>query len=129
MRVQTKYATTAGGILASARVTADVSQRELAKRAGVAQSTIARIESGASDPGLETIAKILASVGLELRIHVETLDNHDRYLETYYSELDEATRARFDAEHQRQIEMFASGVLLKDDHGPRAPRGRDNSSL
>lgn len=40
-----------------------MTQRELAKRAGVPQSTIARIESAAIDPRVETIEKLLGECG------------------------------------------------------------------
>ena len=41
------------------------------------QSTIARIESGARQPSLPMLARILAAVDLELRINLEAYDAHD----------------------------------------------------
>ncbi|WP_372516306.1 helix-turn-helix transcriptional regulator [Mycolicibacterium gilvum] len=45
-----------------------MTQRELADVAGVAQSTIARIESGARQPSLPLLARVLAAIDLEMRI-------------------------------------------------------------
>lgn len=54
-----------------ARTRAGLSQRALARRAGTAQSVIARIESGATSPTWETLARILAACGFELRAELE----------------------------------------------------------
>jgi transcriptional regulator with XRE-family HTH domain len=47
-----------------------ISQRELAALAGVPPSTIDRVEAGRSDPRVQTLAKILEAVGLELGVQV-----------------------------------------------------------
>ena len=57
--------TAAGDLLTKARIETGLSQRELAHKAGVAHSTVARIESGRTDPGFEMVRRILAAVGLE----------------------------------------------------------------
>jgi transcriptional regulator with XRE-family HTH domain len=49
-----------------ARRQAGLTQRELAKRALIPQSTIARIESGAVKPRAGTLEKILGVLGVEL---------------------------------------------------------------
>jgi transcriptional regulator with XRE-family HTH domain len=64
-----------GNLLRIARARTGMSQRELAEAAGVAQSTIGRIESGARQPSLPVPARILAAVDLELRITVEDYDS------------------------------------------------------
>jgi predicted transcriptional regulator len=40
-----------------------LSQRELAARTGVAQPTIARIETGVTDPRVETLDRLLRACG------------------------------------------------------------------
>lgn len=45
-------------ILIQARTKANLSQQELAARMGTSQSTIARLESGASRPTLSTLERI-----------------------------------------------------------------------
>jgi predicted transcriptional regulator len=55
-------------MLTIARQRAHLSQRRLARRAGVPQPTIARIESGAVTPNLSTLEKLLASCGYRLAV-------------------------------------------------------------
>jgi uncharacterized protein len=57
----------AAGLLREARTRAGLTQRELAKRARTAQSVIARIERGQSDPSWETLTRLLAAAGFSLR--------------------------------------------------------------
>lgn len=60
--------------LAAARKRADLSQKQLATRAGVARSTIARIELGVHQPSV-TVA---LAIGRELGETVETLFGGER---------------------------------------------------
>lgn len=55
-------------ILRLARVKAGFSQRELARRASVPQSTIARIETGEIDPRNSTLDRLLAECGYSLEL-------------------------------------------------------------
>lgn len=59
---------TASQILRAARRRSGLSQRALAQRAGVAPSQVAQIESGRTQPRVETLERLLASVGLELAV-------------------------------------------------------------
>ena len=45
-----------------------LNQRELAERCGVPQSTIARMESGAVTPKLDTLIKVCRDLGLRLTV-------------------------------------------------------------
>ena len=56
----------AGGALRRLRRALDLSQRELARRAGVSATTIAAIETGARSPSLTLLARVLACGGLRL---------------------------------------------------------------
>ncbi|SRR5712691_5923372 len=51
-----------------ARQRAGLSQRELAARTGLPQSTIGRIESGAVDPRASTLDRLLAGCGFDLEV-------------------------------------------------------------
>lgn len=54
-------------LLREARKRAGLTQRELAKRAGKAQSAIARIESGSSDPSTEMLQHLINAAGFEIQ--------------------------------------------------------------
>lgn len=54
------------GLVRAARRRADCSQRELAERAGVSHSTVARIESAALVPSLTMLRRLLAVAELQL---------------------------------------------------------------
>lgn len=51
-----------------ARRRADLSQRELAERSGVPQSTIGRIEAGRVDPHVRTLSRLLRACGFDLEV-------------------------------------------------------------
>jgi transcriptional regulator with XRE-family HTH domain len=83
----------AANLLKIARARAGMSQRELADAAHVAQSTIARIESGTRQPSLPVLARILAAIDLEMRITLESYDNHDDVLDAEDTRLSADQRA------------------------------------
>lgn len=56
----------ASGLVRTVRRRADLSQRELAQRAGLSRSTIGRIESRSLAPGLRALVAILAVAGMRL---------------------------------------------------------------
>ena len=83
----------------------------MAERAGTAQSVVARIESGATDPSGGTLARLLAAADLELRcdlspvpvVESHMLDDVQRILRlTPEQRLIEVRNfARFEAEAKR----------------------------
>ncbi len=56
-----------GRLLLTARSRAGLTQRELARRAGTAQSVVARIERGQTSPTIATLHRLLAAAGFEPR--------------------------------------------------------------
>ena len=60
-------------LLVRARARAAMSQRELAARAHTSQSVIARIERGQTIPSVETLDRLLAAAGFELRRTLEPM--------------------------------------------------------
>ena len=55
-------------LVREARKRAGLTQAELGRRAGVPQSTVARIESGARDPSTELVERLVRAAGLEIRV-------------------------------------------------------------
>lgn len=91
-----------GKLLQTARARAGLTQRELADRAGKAQSVIARIESGKTSPRVDTLNHLLAAAGFDLKAeltpgHVEgshMMDDISRILQlTPEQRLDELKNA------------------------------------
>src|SRR6267378_6271539 len=58
-------------LLRQARERAGLSQRQLAQRAGTAQSVVARIERGLTSPSWDTLERLLEAAGYELVAQVE----------------------------------------------------------
>jgi hypothetical protein len=66
-------------LLREARSRAGLTQRELARRAGTSQSVVARIEADQTRPGTDTLTRLLAAAGFELRaglVPLPVLDSH-----------------------------------------------------
>ncbi len=61
-----------------ARRRAGLTQRELASRAGVSPSTIARIERGRMEPTLDLLLRLVEAAGLDLRMRLTEIDWADR---------------------------------------------------
>lgn len=57
-----------GALLRDARRRSGLTQAELALRAGVTQSVISAYESGARQPSLPTLTRLVAATGLELTV-------------------------------------------------------------
>jgi transcriptional regulator with XRE-family HTH domain len=62
-------------LVSAARLRARLSQRELASRARTAQSVVARIESGATSPTWETLARLLEAAGFALDATLRPADD------------------------------------------------------
>jgi transcriptional regulator with XRE-family HTH domain len=58
----------AAKLLRQARLQAGLNQRELARRAGTAQSVVARIESGVTSPSWDTLSRLLEAAGFALDV-------------------------------------------------------------
>lgn len=59
----------AGNLVANARTRAGISQRELARRAGVPGPVVNAIERSRRQPSIPTLAKVLGGLGLDLQLH------------------------------------------------------------
>jgi uncharacterized protein len=61
---------TAGAVLREARQRARLSQTDLARRAGVAQSVISMYEADRREPGLRTLTKLIEATGHKLSLQL-----------------------------------------------------------
>lgn len=86
-------------LLRAARERAGLTQRELARRAGTAQSVVARIEQGRTDPSSATLARVLAAAGFELRAELSPLPVADTHM------LDDVARILALTPEQRLLEV------------------------
>lgn len=66
---------TGADLIVEARKRADLTQRELAERAGTTQSSIARWEGGRTEPGFATVVRLLRLCGFVLDVHLESYDD------------------------------------------------------
>lgn len=70
----------AWALLREARARAGLSQRELAARALIAQSEIARIENGRQDPSYTRLERLIRAAGFDLKVELVPHDDHDDQL-------------------------------------------------
>src|SRR6476469_6138870 len=62
-------------LVREARRRADLTQRELAERAGTTQSAIARLESGRNSPSFEQVERLLKLCGFSMIVSLATYDD------------------------------------------------------
>jgi transcriptional regulator with XRE-family HTH domain len=103
-------------IVREARRRAGLTQAALAQKAGVAKSTVGRIESGARTPSVELVERLVRAAGLEVTVSLsETDPGTDSMFErtlrrTPAQRLADATRAaRFILRGRRQIAAASDG--------------------
>lgn len=73
---------------------AELSQRELAERAGVSPSTVARIERGRMEPTLDLLLRLAEAADLELRMVLAPVDRGDRQARRRRQEMSVEERLR-----------------------------------
>jgi transcriptional regulator with XRE-family HTH domain len=96
----------AWALLQEARRQAGLTQAELALRAGVPQSSVAKIERGRREPSLSTLERLVRAAGFELRIQLAPKDDHDLQLIDLMLDLTPAQRLQ-SLEDQRS---FFTGI-------------------
>ena len=65
-KLEPEYQLTAA--LIKARLASNLTQDELAKKAGVNQATIARIEGGANNPTVHTLTRVATALGKKITL-------------------------------------------------------------
>lgn len=96
--------TVAAGLIRSARDIAGLTQAQLAERAGVTQQAISAYETGRKQPTLPTLMGLLRGAGLEMRIRLTPIDDHDATLEAFMESLPPERRAELDIETRDRAE-------------------------
>lgn len=66
---------TGADLIVEARKRAGLTQRDLAERAGTTQSSVARWESGRSEPSFANVVRLLRLCGFVLDVHLELYDD------------------------------------------------------
>lgn len=102
--------------LRQARTKAGLSQRELAALAGVPQSTVGRIESGAISPRAETVERLLRVVGCELGIEPIGEGGVDRSLIRRFLRLEPLERVRYSAAAGNATLRLRKGLRKDSSH-------------
>ena len=97
-------------LLRHARRQAGLSQRALADKAGVAQPAIARIESGAVSPRLDTLARLLEATGWTLELAARIGAGVDRTLISAALARSPEDRVRSAGTAGRNLAAFRSAV-------------------
>jgi transcriptional regulator with XRE-family HTH domain len=63
-------------LIRMARRHAGLTQTELAQRAGTSQAAVSAYESGRRSPSVDTLCRVLAAAGVELRMRLAAPDTH-----------------------------------------------------
>lgn len=75
-------------LVRKARLHAGLSQRELAARASMPQSSVGRIEAGLVSPSFATLARILDAAGFELVTDIRPRPVIDAVVQAYKKDID-----------------------------------------
>lgn len=104
--------------LNQARRGAGLSQRELARRSGVPQSAIARIERSHQVPRSDTLDRLLKACGFELRLGPARGDGVDRGQIQEWIEMSPAERLRRATGYGRMLGRIRSAAPINPDQIP-----------
>lgn len=90
-------------LIRMARRRAGLTQHGLARKAATTQSAISAYESGRRSPSVQTLARILAAAGLELRMRSVEPDSHDASRRKAEALLDADQLETFTAAERRRV--------------------------
>ncbi|WP_432900601.1 helix-turn-helix domain-containing protein [Micromonospora matsumotoense] len=76
MPQSSRLATHIAALLRRERGARQLTQQQLADRAGTSQSAVARIERGDRVPGIPLVERLFAALGLQIAVTAEELDSH-----------------------------------------------------
>jgi transcriptional regulator with XRE-family HTH domain len=101
--------TAASAALRYARRKANLSQRELGRRAGVTQATISRIEEGRISPRFDTLERLLGACGFELQVIPSRGQGVDRSAIRQLLRANPTERMRLAVAEARNVERLRPG--------------------
>ena len=112
------------GLLRYARLKADLTQTELARRAGVPRSMVSAYEGDRRQATLPTLTRLLKAAGFELRMHLEAYDDHDDVLAALEEQRPEEDRRAWRDYQDRRVAQDAAAVAseLRRRGDPTNPR-------
>src|ERR1035441_10147281 len=91
-----KLPSPSAALLQLARLKTDMSQRELAERAGRPVTMSSADEGGLWQPALTSLLRLLHAAGFDLRLHLAAYDTHDDVLAELEAGRSESERQRRD---------------------------------
>ncbi|MQA98420.1 MAG: helix-turn-helix domain-containing protein [Streptosporangiales bacterium] len=77
----------AASLVSDARRRRSMSQRDLARAAGVPQSTVAMIESGRRQPSMAMVERLLEAAGFRLETHLANVVRPSELLERHWTDV------------------------------------------
>lgn len=103
----------AAGLIRGLRRTLGLTQTQMADLAGVRQSVISAYETGARQPSLGALVRLVEAAGHELRLNVVPRDRHDELLaaSTPPEELEAFRRQQTAYATRRQAEVIVDDVF------------------
>lgn len=82
----------------------------MARRAGVSRTTVAEIEAGTRDPGLNTLRAVVRGAGFDLDLRLVARDDHDEVLAKFLDRLPASERLRMEQGFDRFLKGLADGL-------------------
>lgn len=103
-------------LVREARHHAGLSQHELAVRAKMPQSTVGRVEAGLVSPSIETLIRILAAAGFDLRAQIRPRRVSDAVVDGYKKDIDRTLlRENLKKTQEERVSSLQALVRLADE--------------
>lgn len=103
-------------LVLEARKRAGITQRELARRAGTAQSVVARLERGQTSPTLETLSRLLAATGFTIDAALVPTAAGDPVIDAFKRDIDRSLlRANLEKSPHQRVRSLQALVRLADE--------------
>lgn len=109
--------TPAAGLLRLARDKAGMTQADPASNAGISQQAVSVCETGRKEPMLPTLQRLLTAAGLETRICLEPIDDHNATPDGFMKTRPPARRAELATRADRGLKLRDFAVCTHPNHG------------